>query len=188
MGSDMVPSSCRRSGPTLKVRHIGNATGAPARCTAVTDAIADPSHKLGVDAETPAAHVNLALLALAVGGFAIGTTEFVTMGLLPEVAEGVGIDIPTAGHVVSAYAAGVVVGAPVLATLGSKMPRKRLLLWLMGAFAVANVLSAFASSYGLLMVARFLSGLPHGAYFGVGSLVAASLVPAHRRTWAVSMM
>lgn len=154
----------------------------------MTDAIADPSRELGVDRVVSPGHVNLALLALAVGGFAIGTTEFVTMGLLPEVAEGVGIDIPTAGHVVSAYAAGVVVGAPVLATLGSKMPRKRLLLWLMGAFAVANVLSAFANSYGLLMVARFLSGLPHGAYFGVGSLVAASLVPPHRRTWAVSMM
>ncbi len=133
-------------------------------------------------------HTNLALLALAAGGFAIGTTEFVTMGMLPEVAEGVGISIPTAGHVVSAYAAGVVVGAPVLATLGSRMPRKRLLLWLMGGFAVANALSALAGSYGLLMAARFLSGLPHGAYFGVGSLVAASLVPAHRRTWAVSMM
>ena len=133
-------------------------------------------------------HTNLALLALAIGGFAIGTTEFVTMGLLPEVAAGVGISIPTAGHVVSAYAAGVVVGAPVLATLGSKMPRKTLLLWLMGGFAVANGLSALASSYGLLMAARFLSGLPHGAYFGVGALVAASLVPAHRRTWAVSMM
>jgi DHA1 family inner membrane transport protein len=135
-----------------------------------------------------ARHTNLALLALAVGGFAIGTTEFVTMGLLPEVADGVGVDIPTAGHIVSAYAAGVVVGAPVLATLGSRLPRKQLLLWLMGAFAVANGLSALAGSYGLLMAARFLSGLPHGAYFGVGSLVAASLVRPERRTWAVSMM
>src|SRR5690348_6539158 len=117
---------------------------------------------------TSARHFTLALLALAVGGFAIGTTEFVTMGLLPQVADGVGIDIPTAGHIVSAYAAGVVVGAPVLATLGSKLPRKTLLLWLMLAFAVANGLSALAGSYGLLMVARFLSGLPHGAYFGVG--------------------
>jgi MFS transporter, DHA1 family, inner membrane transport protein len=134
------------------------------------------------------AHTRLALLALAVGGFAIGTTEFVTMGLLPEVAHGVRVDIPTAGHIVSAYAAGVVVGAPVLATLGSKMPRKRLLLWLMAAFAAANIASAVVNSYGLLMLARFLSGLPHGAYFGVGALVAASLVPSHRRTWAVSMM
>ena len=147
---------------------IGNDSGAPARCTGVTDAIADPTRELGAEPHVRPTHVNLALLALAVGGFAIGTTEFVTMGLLPEVAEGVGIDIPTAGHIVSAYAAGVVVGAPVLATLGSKMPRKRLLLWLMGGFAVANVLSALATSYGLLMVARFLSGLPHGAYFGVG--------------------
>ncbi|KQU66387.1 MFS transporter [Phycicoccus sp. Root101] len=146
----------------------------------------EPSDPVGPAVRS--SHTNLALLALAIGGFAIGTTEFVTMGLLPEVADGVGISIPTAGHVVSAYAAGVVVGAPVLATLGSKMPRKRLLLWLMGGFAVANGLSALASSYGLLMGARFLSGLPHGAYFGVGSLVAASLVPAHRRTWAVSMM
>ena len=153
----------------------------------MTDATLSAQTELDEPTVRPA-HVNLALLALAVGGFAIGTTEFVTMGLLPEVADGVGIDIPTAGHIVSAYAAGVVVGAPVLATLGARMPRKQLLLWLMGAFAVANVLSALANSYGLLMGARFLSGLPHGAYFGVGSLVAASMVPSHRRTWAVSMM
>ena len=90
-------------------------------------------------------HPRLALLALAAGGFAIGTTEFVTMGLLPEVAAGVGIDIPTAGHVVSAYAAGVVVGAPLLAALGAKLPRKHLLLWLMAAFAVAHLASALAT-------------------------------------------
>ena len=125
----------------------------------------------------PAAHPRLALLALATGGFAIGTTEFVTMGLLPEVAHGVGITIPTAGHVVSAYAAGVVVGAPVLASLGAKLPRKTLLLWLMLAFAVANIGSALATTYPVLMAARFASGLPHGAFFGVGSLVAASMVP-----------
>jgi DHA1 family inner membrane transport protein len=138
--------------------------------------------------QTRPAHVRLALLALALGGFAIGTTEFVTMGLLPEVARGVRIDIPTAGHIVSAYAAGVVVGAPLLATLGARLPRKTLLLWLMACFAVANLGSAFASGYSSLMVARFLSGLPHGAYFGIASLVAASLVPAARRTWAVAMV
>ncbi|HEV7148288.1 MAG TPA: MFS transporter [Pedococcus sp.] len=159
----------------------------------MTDALADPATQPGTDrpdttAEARSRHTNLALLALATGGFAIGTTEFVTMGLLPEIATGVHVTIPAAGHIVSAYAAGVVVGAPVLATLGSRMPRKQLLLWLMGAFAVGNVLSALAGSYGLLMAARFLSGLPHGAFFGVGSLVAASVVPAHRRTWAVSMM
>ena len=155
----------------------------------MTDALADPSvPELDVEPLAHSRHTTLALLALAAGGFAIGTTEFVTMGLLPEVAQGVHVDIPTAGHLVSAYAAGVVVGAPVLTTLGSRLPRKRLLLWFMGAFAVANVLSALAGSYGWLMAARFLSGLPHGAYFGVASLVAASLVPAHRRTWAVSMV
>ncbi|WP_406831337.1 MFS transporter [Pedococcus sp. KACC 23699] len=160
----------------------------PAPAGASTAPLETTSAPASMEPVVRSRHTNLALLALAIGGFAIGTTEFVTMGLLPEVAKGVGISIPTAGHVVSAYAAGVVVGAPVLATLGSKMPRKRLLLWLMGGFAIANGLSALASSYGLLMGARFLSGLPHGAYFGVGSLVAASLVPAHRRTWAVSMM
>ncbi len=133
-------------------------------------------------------HVGLALLALALGGFAIGTTEFVTMGLLPEIARGVRIDIPTAGHVVSAYAAGVVVGAPVIAGLGSRLPRRFLLLLLMAFFAVANAASALVGSYGWLMTARFLSGLPHGAYFGIASLVAASLVPAGRRTWAVAMV
>ena len=138
--------------------------------------------------QTRQTHVRLALLALALGGFAIGTTEFVTMGLLPEVARGVRIDIPTAGHIVSAYAAGVVVGAPVLATLGARMPRKTLLLWLMAFFAVANAGSALASGYGSLMAARFLSGLPHGAYFGIASLIAASLVPVARRTWAVAMV
>ena len=161
----------------------------PPRCSGVTDAtLSSEPTELSAEPTIHTRHTNLALLALAVGGFAIGTTEFVTMGLLPEVAAGVDIDIPTAGHIVSAYAAGVVVGAPVLATLGSKMPRKQLLLWLMAGFAVANLLSSLATSYGFLMAARFVSGLPHGAYFGVGSLVAASLVPAHRRTWAVSMM
>ena len=154
----------------------------------MTDALTAPVRPLGAEPQVRSSHTTLALLALAAGGFAIGTTEFVTMGLLPEVAHGVHVDIPTAGHLVSAYAAGVVVGAPVLTTLGSRLPRKRLLLWFMGAFAIANVLSALAGSYGWLMAARFLSGLPHGAYFGVASLVAASLVPAHRRTWAVSMV
>jgi DHA1 family inner membrane transport protein len=130
----------------------------------------------------------LALLALAVGGFAIGTTEFVTMGLLPEVAAGTGTDIPTAGHYVSAYALGVVVGAPLIAVLAARLRRKTVLIALMAWFAVANAASGFVSDYGPLMVARFLSGLPHGAFFGIGSLVAASLVPKERRTWAVAMM
>ncbi len=133
-------------------------------------------------------HVGLALLALAIGGFAIGTTEFVTMGLLPQIADGVQISIPTAGHVVSAYAIGVVVGAPVIAALGARTGRKRLLLGLMAVFVVGNVLSAVANSYEMLMAARFLTGLPHGAFFGIGAVVGSSMVPANRRAWAVSMI
>jgi MFS transporter, DHA1 family, inner membrane transport protein len=130
---------------------------------------------------TRARHYSWAVLALAVGGFAIGTTEFQTMGILPEVARGVGVSVPTAGHVISAYALGVVVGVPILSLFGAALPRKGLLLALMGAYGAFNLLSAVASSYGLLFVARFLDGLPHGAYFGVASLVAASLAdPRHR--------
>jgi DHA1 family inner membrane transport protein len=131
-------------------------------------------------------HAGWASLALATGGFAIGTTEFVTMGVLPEIARGVGVDIPTAGHVISTYALGVVVGAPLIAVLGARLPRRALLLGLMAWFGVANAASALAPGYGGLVVARFLSGLPHGAYFGLAALVAASLVDPARRGRAVS--
>jgi DHA1 family inner membrane transport protein len=134
----------------------------------------------------PTRKLPLALLALALGGFAIGTTEFVAMGLLPQLAGGVHISIPTAGHVISAYALGVVVGAPVLAGLGAKLPRRSLLAGLMVAYAAGNLLSALATSYPTLMAARFLTGLPHGAYFGVASLVAADLAPAGLKARAVS--
>jgi DHA1 family inner membrane transport protein len=130
--------------------------------------------------------LRFALLALALGGFAIGTTEFVAMGLLPQIADGVSISIPTAGHVVSAYALGVVVGAPVLAGLGAKLPRRTLLVALMVAYAVGNLLSALAPSYPLLLAARFFTGLPHGAYFGVAALVAADLAPEGLKARAVS--
>lgn len=120
------------------------------------------------------------------GGFTIGTTEFVTMGLLPQIAEGVDISIPTAGHTISAYALGVVIGAPVLAFFGAKWPRRGLLIALMGAYAAFNLLSAAATGYGVLAAARFLDGLPHGIYFGVASLVAASLVPPERKGRAVA--
>ncbi|MGY1781470.1 MFS transporter [Geodermatophilus sp. SYSU D01036] len=130
--------------------------------------------------------VAVALVALALGGFAIGTTEFVTMGLLPDIADGVGVDIPTAGHVISAYALGVVVGAPVIAALGARLPRRALLVGLMAAFLAGNALSALAPGSASLLLARFVSGLPHGAYFGVASLVAASLVPPSLRGRAVS--
>jgi DHA1 family inner membrane transport protein len=130
----------------------------------------------------------LSLLALAMGGFAIGTTEFMVMGLLPQVADGVGASIPSAGHLISAYAVGVVVGAPVLAFLGARLPRRGLLVALMAAYAGANALSAVASSFGLLLLARFLSGVPHGAYFGVASLLAASLAPRGREGRSVAMV
>lgn len=138
----------------------------------------------------PARPVNVgaAVTALAMGGFTIGTTEFVTMGLLPQIARGVEVSIPSAGHVISAYAVGVVVGAPLLAFFGARWPRRGLLVALMAAYAVFNALSALATSYGALVVARFLDGLPHGGYFGVASLVAASLAPPGRKGRAVAMV
>ena len=138
----------------------------------------------------PARHrsVALSLTALALGGFGIGTTEFATMGVLPDIADGVHTTIPSAGHLISAYALGVVVGAPLLALAGAKLPRKALLLLLMAAFTVGNFASAVAPTYETLMAARFVSGLPHGAYFGIASIVGASLVAPSRRGWAVSMM
>lgn len=133
-------------------------------------------------------HPGWVIFALAMGGFAIGTTEFATMSLLPFFSRGLGIDAPTAGHVISAYALGVVVGAPVFAVLGARLPRRTLLISLMGVFALGNGLSAVAPNYHWMLVFRFLSGLPHGAYFGVAALVATSLVPENRRTTAVGRM
>jgi DHA1 family inner membrane transport protein len=122
-------------------------------------------------------HPLLATVALILGGFAIGTTEFVTMGLLPQIAEGVGVTIPQAGHTISAYAAGVVVGAPLIAVVAARAPRKGLLMVLIAAFTVGNALSALAPTFETLVVARFLAGLPHGAFFGVAALVAVDLAP-----------
>ncbi|MFD6490565.1 MFS transporter [Streptomyces sp. NPDC060188] len=130
----------------------------------------------------------LALLALAVVAFAIGTTEFATMGLLPQIADGIDVSVPQAGNVVSAYALGVVVGAPVLTGIGARIPHKRLLLLLTGLFVVGNVASALAPSFGTLFAARFLAGLPHGALFGVGAVVASRLVAPERAARAVSKM
>jgi DHA1 family inner membrane transport protein len=133
-----------------------------------------------------AVNPSLVHLALAVGGFAIGTTEFATMSLLPYFARDLAIDAPTAGNVISAYALGVVVGAPTIAVLAAKVSRRTLLIALMGIFALANGLSGIAPTYHWMLLFRFLSGLPHGAYFGIAALVAASLVPPNRRTMAVS--
>lgn len=128
------------------------------------------------------------MLALALGGFGIGTTEFVAMGLLPEMASGLGVSEPTAGHVISAYALGVVVGAPLIAALTARIPRRTLLIALMIAFTVGNAASVFAPSYTTLMLARFVAGLPHGAYFGVAALVAAHLAEPGKRAKAVAMV
>lgn len=129
-----------------------------------------------------------AVLALGVGGFSIGTGEFVIMGLLPEVARDIGVTIPQAGHVISAYALGVVVGAPALAVLAAGWGRRALLVALMLAYAVANIGSALAPGYAALNLLRFLSGLPHGTYFGVAALVAASLAPPGQRARAVGFV
>ncbi|MEU0332829.1 MFS transporter [Streptomyces sp. NPDC006193] len=130
----------------------------------------------------------LALLALAVGAFGIGTTEFVMMGLLPDVADDLHISIPAAGHLVSAYALGVVVGAPLLAAATARMPRRTVLIALMALFVAGNALSALAPGNGSLLAARFLSGLPHGAFFGVGAVVATAMVPPERKARSVSLM
>ncbi len=126
------------------------------------------------------------LLALSMGSFAIGTSEFVIMGLLPEIARGLEVNEQQVGHLISAYALGVVVGAPVLAMLGSKLRRKTLLVALMLFYAIANLASALVTDYHGAMLARFVSGLPHGAYFGVAALAAASISPLHKRGAAVS--
>ncbi|GHB04330.1 MFS transporter [Streptomyces termitum] len=130
----------------------------------------------------------VALLALAISAFGIGTTEFVMMGLLPDVAGDLGTTVPTAGHLVSAYALGVVLGAPLLTALGSRVPRKRMLLLLMVLFTVGNLASALAPGYGWLLAGRVLAGLPHGAFFGVGAVVAARLVRPDRQARAVATM
>ena len=130
--------------------------------------------------------IALVLAALAMGGFAIGIAEFATMSILPDFAAGLGVDEPTAGHAISAYAAGVVVGAPVLAAFGARLPRWILLIGLMAMFAVGNGLSALSPNFEAMLLFRFLSGLPHGAYFGVAALVAASIVPLKFRTRAIS--
>jgi DHA1 family inner membrane transport protein len=129
-----------------------------------------------------------ALIALALGAFGIGTTEFVIAGLLPEVARDTGVSIPSAGLLISGYALGVAVGAPLLTAAATKVPRKAVLLALMAIFVAGNLLSALAPGYGLLMAGRLVSSLSHGAFFGVGSVVAAGLVPPERRASAIALM
>ncbi|WP_327176787.1 MFS transporter [Streptomyces sp. NBC_01335] len=130
----------------------------------------------------------LALLALAIGAFGIGTTEFVIMGLLPEVAADLQVSIPTAGFLVTGYALGVVVGAPLMTLLGTKVSRKRMLMLLMGLFIIGNVVSALAPVFGVMIVGRVIASLAHGAFFGIGSVVAADLVAPQKKAGAIAMM
>lgn len=132
--------------------------------------------------------LNTAILALAVGAFGIGVTEFAPMGMLPSIATDLGISIPTAGLLVSAYAFGVLIGAPLMTLATARVPRRTLLIALMGIFTAGNLLAALSENYATLMVARVLTSLNHGAFFGVGSVVAARLVPADKRAGAVAAM
>ncbi|WP_186202849.1 MFS transporter [Burkholderia gladioli] len=130
----------------------------------------------------------LPLLALAVGAFGIGTTEFSPMGLLPVIAEGVHVTIPSAGMLISAYAIGVMVGAPMMTLLLARASRRAALMLLMGIFTIGNLLSAVAPDYTTLLLARLVTSLNHGAFFGIGSVVAASVVPRERQASAVATM
>ena len=130
----------------------------------------------------------LSLLILALSAFAIGTTEFVIMGLLPDVATDLGVSIPGAGWLVTGYALGVAIGAPFMALATAKLPRKAALVALMVIFIIGNLLCALASDYNVLMFARVVTALCHGAFFGIGSVVAAGLVPANKRASAVALM
>lgn len=128
------------------------------------------------------------IFPLALGGLGLGTTEFVIMGLLPDVAESLKISIPQAGHLISSYAFGVVVGAPVLIGYAAKFPPKRILIFLMIAFTLFNALSAFSNDYYSMMAIRFLAGLPHGAFFGVGTVVATRLAKPGKQAQSIAMM
>ncbi|NUP60009.1 MAG: MFS transporter [Pseudarthrobacter sp.] len=139
-------------------------------------------------ASTKSKGTGMAIFALAMGGVGIGVTEFTMMGLLKEVEQGLAISTPEAGHLISAYALGVVVGAPLLAAVGAKLPRKRLALALLLFFTLANLSSFAAPDYGTMLASRFAAGLPHGAFFGVAAVIAASLVAPSRRGRAISMV
>jgi DHA1 family arabinose polymer transporter-like MFS transporter len=132
--------------------------------------------------------INKRLLPLTMGGLGIGITEFVMMGLLPDIAKGLDVTIPQAGYLISAYALGVVIGAPLLVIIAGKYPPKKILVALMILFTVFNALSAFAPNFSTLLIARLLSGLPHGAFFGVGSVVASRIAEKGKAAQAVSLM
>lgn len=133
----------------------------------------------------PRSSVRLAELALALGGFGIGTGEFAIMALLPDIARDLHVTIPSAGHLISSYALGVLIGAPVLAVFGARLDRRKLVFLFMALFAFGNLASAFMQNYDGLILMRFVAGFPHGAYFGVASLVAASMAEPGKRAQAV---
>ncbi len=132
--------------------------------------------------------LSLPLFALAVAAFGIGTTEFVIMGLLPDVARDLGVTIPAAGMLVTGYALGVTIGAPIVAIATANMPRRTALLSLIGLFIIGNVLCALSPNYTVLMLARVVTAFCHGAFFGIGSVVAAGLVAPNRRAQAIALM
>ncbi|ODU15581.1 MAG: MFS transporter [Sphingomonas sp. SCN 67-18] len=132
--------------------------------------------------------VNPGLIALSIGAFGIGVTEFAPMGLLPVIASDLGVSIPTAGLLISAYALGVMLGAPLMTLTTGRVPRRTLLIALAGVFTLGNLLAAISTGYGMLLAARLITSLNHGAFFGVGSVVAASLVPPERKAGAVAAM
>lgn len=130
----------------------------------------------------------LALLALAIGAFGIGTTEFVIMGLLPQVGADLGVSVPTAGYLVTGYALGVMIGAPIMTALGTKISRKNMLMLLMVLFILGNVISAIAPAFAVMLIGRVVASLAHGAFFGIGSVVAAELVAPQKKAAAISLM
>lgn len=132
--------------------------------------------------------INLPLLALAIGAFAIGTTEFSPMGLLPNIANDLGVSIPSAGMLITGYALGVMLGAPIMTLWFGGFARRNALILLMAIFTIGNLIAAFAPNYMSLMGARLITSLNHGAFFGIGSVVAASVVPANKQASAVAMM
>lgn len=151
------------------------------------DVAPPPAPSLPAAGMTPR-QVGLILFALTLGGFAIGTSEFASMGLMPNMVASLGVTEPQVGHLISAYALGVVVGAPLLAILGAGWKRKTLLLALMGFYALGNLASALGPTYESLLVFRFIAGLPHGAYFGVAALTAVAISPPNKRGRAISLV
>ncbi|MEP9392248.1 MFS transporter [Gordonia sp. VNK1] len=147
-----------------------------------------PSETSASAPPSPARPIRWAILAMALGGFGIGTTEFVAMGLLPNIAHAMSVSEPSAGIVISAYALGVVIGAPLIAALTARMSRRTLLIALMVAFTIGNAATVVAPTFGLLIAAPFVAGLPHGAYFGVAALVAAHLAGPRKRAAAIGQV